>query len=388
MTTHHIDKKKKKQLIYHVPSLGAGGTERVVLNLCRNVSRDRFDIHVCAMVDGLFADEIRSLGIPVTILSESVRRNNTIVGKLRNYFRMLWSLRSLIAEDGPTVVHSHHFGPLMQLFFIRKISSKQFGWVHSEHSWTDVRNAYAISLYRFLNPLKSADIISGVAEKVTTYMRETSGSPVERAMTVLNGIETDQFCMTDGGMKRGELGFAPDDLIIGTVGMLRTEKNQQLLIRAFAQAVTKMSNLHLVICGDGVCRMDLEELAVSLGVSSRIHFLGYRMDTNEIMSVFDVYCLPSEYEGLPLSILEAWAAGKPVVATDVLGNIDIVRDEVNGLLVPLNDEIKMAEAILRLVKDQALANTIAGNGYEAVMADYDIRRMVDRYEQIYEAIAK
>jgi len=377
----------KIKLIYYLPCLVPGGTEKVVLNLCRNVSRKHFDISVCSMTGGLFADEIRLLGIPVTILSESSANPLSIFGKIVNFSRMLRILSSIINSSGPTLVHSHHYGPLLQLFLLRKFTPMKFGWIHTEHSWTDVRNAYALKLYRLLNPLKSADIISGVADKVTSYMAEVSGISPDKAITVLNGIETDQFRLVDRHAKRRELGFTSRDVVVGTVGMLRAEKNQQLAIRAFALLAAEDENLHLVICGEGEHRTDLERLATELCVENRVHFLGFRMDVHEIMSAFDIYCLPSVYEGLPLSILEAWAANKPVVATNVIGTREIVIDGENGLLVPLNDEKKMAEAILQIMQDASLGSLLGSRGHHVVMNRFDIRQMVNRYELLYEQIA-
>jgi len=377
----------KIRVIYFLPCFGIGGTERVVLDLCRNVSRDRFDIEVCTMVGGLFADQAAASGVPVHLLAPASTKQKSIFAKVVNYFRMLSSLRAIIGRGGPVVLHTHHYGPLMQAFLIRKLTSQKFGWLHTEHSWTDVLNAYAIRLYKLLNPMQSADVISGVADKVTSYMQEVSGIIPAHAVTVLNGIETGRFNLEVCAIKRRELGFGPEDIVIGTVGMLRPEKNQQLAIRAFALIAPEFPKLHFVVCGEGECRPGLQQLAVNLGIAERVNFLGYRMDAHEIMATFDIYCLPSVYEGLPLSILEAWAARKPVVATAVIGNVDIVHHEVNGLLVPLNEEQIMADALKRLVLDPALGHRLADNGHGVVMDYFDVKRMVNRYVQIYEDIA-
>lgn len=374
------------RLIFYLPGLVPGGTERVVLNLCRNVSQQRFDIAVCSMTDGLFGDEIRSLGIPVTILSPPGKRSNA-ASKIFNYWRMLRTLLAMIGQGSPTVVHSHHYGPLLQLSLLRRFTSCRFGWIHTEHSLTDVRNAYAKRWYRVLNPLKFPDVACGVAADVTSYMRHVSGISTELATTVLNGIETDKFCGIDRKAKRSTLGFSTEHLIVGTIGMLRTEKNQQLAIRAFALLASEVSSLHLVVCGDGECRVSLVSLARELGVSDRVHFLGFRLDAHEIMAAFDIYCLPSIYEGLPLSVLEAWAARTPVVATDVIGTREIVRHGENGLLVQLDDERAMADALLKLIQAPGLGRTYADNGYQDVMAGYHIGKMVDRYEQFYQSSA-
>jgi len=377
----------KIRVIYYLPCFGIGGTERVVLDLCRNVSRNRFDIEVCTMVGGVFADQVIASGVPVHLLAPPATKQRSLPAKVINYLGMLSCLRSIIGRGGPIVLHTHHYGPLMQAFIIRKLTSQKFGWLHTEHSWTDVRNAYALRLYSLVNPMKSADLISGVADKVTSYMKEVSGIIPDSAVTVLNGIETVRFNPEDRKIKRHELGFGPDDLLVGTVGMLRPEKNQQLAIRAFALIAADFPKLHFIVCGEGECRPELESLAAELHIASRVHFLGYRMDAHEIMAAFDIYCLPSVYEGLPLSILEAWAARKPVVATEVIGNVDIVHHETNGLLVPLNNEHMMADVLTRLILDPALGRRLADSGNRVLMDRFDVKHMVNHYEQLYEKIA-
>lgn len=378
---------KKIRVIYVLPCFGIGGTERVVLNLCQNVSRDLFDIEVCTMVGGLFADQVAESGIPVHLLAPPESRQRSLPAKVLNYRSMLSSLKKTISSPQPTVVHTHHYTPLLQLFLIRKATSKPFGWLHTEHSWTDVRNAYEIPLYKYLNPMKAPDMINGVADKVTSCMQKVSGIPADRAVTVLNGIDVARYCGENREKKRRELGFGPEEFVVGTVGMLRPEKNQQLLVRAFALLVKELPNIRLVICGEGECRADLEKLATELGVASQVDFLGYRIDSHEIMSALDLYCLPSVYEGLPLSILEAWAARRPVVATEVMGNVDIVRHNQNGMLVPLGDERAMADALLKLAVDRPLADKFAVSGNDVVTAQFDIRQMVAHYEHIYQELA-
>lgn len=381
------DKTDKIKLIYYIPCLGTGGTERVVLNLCRYVSREEFEIEVCSMSDGLLGDEIRSLGIPVRILAKPGQNNSSIPCKIRNYLTMLATLHSMIEPGKPVVVHTHHYSPLLQLFFLRKFGRRRFGWLHTEHSRTDVQNSYSAGYYRRINPMRGPDMVSGVSDAVTTHMVKVSGIPASRSVTVLNGTDLTLYRPGACADKRQELGLLQSDRLIGTIGNLRREKNQQMALRSFSLVAAQVPNLHLIICGDGEYRSDLELLARDLGVASRVHFLGYRMDANEIMTTFDVYCLPSVYEGLPLSVLEAWAALKPVVATDVIGIKDIVRHENNGLLVPLNDDTAMAEALLRVLQEPDLAKRMSTSGHSLILKKYDLCHMISRYEELYKKIA-
>ncbi len=377
----------KIKLIFYLPCLGTGGTERVVLNLCRNISRDHFALEVCTPFGGALADLITARGIPVTYLAVPDEKSASLWGKGRRFLRRLATLRSMISDEMPTVFHTHHMGPLLHLHLLRIAGFRKFGWVHTEHSKTDVVSAYGSRLFRVLNPLKGPDLLAGVAPAVTEIMRSVSAAPEGRCVSVLNGIETALYGSAHRDRKREAMGFLPGDRIIGAIGNLRREKNQQLLLKAFALLAATDLRVKLLLCGDGECRPDLEQAARELHVADRVQFLGFRLDAHEIMGVFDVYCLPSVYEGLPLSILEAWAAKRPVVATDVMGIRDIVRHGENGLLVPLDDEQRMAEELLRVLANPGDASKLAAEGFQLVTSRYGVEKMVAGYESLYRGVA-
>jgi L-malate glycosyltransferase len=376
------------KLIFYLPCLGTGGTERVVLNLCRTISRTQFAIEVCTPFGGPLADVIISLGIPVTFLTAADETSGSLWGKGRRFLGRLAMLRRMISGEMPTVFHTHHMGPLLHLYLLRIAGFRKFGWVHTEHSRTDVVSAYGLRLFRILNPLKGPDLLTGVSPAVTEIMRSVSAVPEEKCASVLNGIETSLYESSHRDQKRAAMGFLSGDRIIGAIGNLRREKNQQLLLKAFAILVETDPRAKLLLCGDGECRAGLERSARELNVANRVQFLGYRLDAHEIMGIFDVYCLPSVYEGLPLSILEAWAAQRPVVATDVIGIRDIVRHGENGLLVPLDDERRMAGEILRVLENSGLAAELAAEGFRLVMSRYDVEKMVTGYESLYQRVAR
>ena len=376
------------KLIFYLPCLGTGGTERVVLNLCRNISRSSFDMEVCTPFGGALADLITALGIPVTYLAVPDEKSGSPWGKGRRFLGRLATLRSRIPDEIPTVFHTHHMGPLLHLHLLRIAGFRKFGWVHTEHSKTDVVTAYGSRLFRTLNPLKGPDLLAGVSPAVTEIMRSVSAVPESRCASVLNGIETALYDCTHRDRKREALGYLPDDRIIGAIGNLRREKNQQLLLKAFALLAQTDPRVKLLLCGDGECRPELERTARELNVANRVQFLGFRLDAHEIMGVFDVFCLPSVYEGLPLSILEAWAAQRPVVATDVMGIRDIVRHGENGLLVPLDDERSMAGELLKVLEHPVLASGLAAAGFRLVTSRYDVGTMAAGYESLYRGAAR
>ena len=377
---------RKVRIISFIPCLGTGGTERVVVNLCKALDRERFAPEVCAFFGGPLAAELHDLNVPITVLADETDRDVGSLAKLFRYGGRLRDLRAVIGSREDTVVHSHHLGPLEHLFILKKMTGLRCSWLHSEHNRPDLERVSGKWFYLKLQPLAHPDCLVGVSEVVTSYLKEGCGVPPDKASTILNGIDTAKYHCIDQLEKRRELGIPGTGPLIGAVGNLRPEKNQGLLLRAVA-LLPREFGAQLVICGDGQCRGDLERLAADLGIAERVHFLGYRLDAHEIMALFTGFCLPSEYEGLPLSVLEAWAARVPVVATEVVGIRELIRHGEDGYLVPFGDPHKMAEALLLVLQDQDLANRLRNFGAQRVLT-YGIDRMARAYETLYDKMSE
>jgi glycosyltransferase involved in cell wall biosynthesis len=168
------------------------------------------------------------------------------------------------------------------------------------------------------------------------------------------------------------------------VARLAPEKDIGTLIRAFQILVPKFSDVELVVVGDGVERKKLEALALG----ANVRFLGSRDDIPELMRSFDVFVLASLTEGISLTLLEAMAASKPIVATNVGGNPEVVVDGVTGFLVPSQDPQAMADKILLLLNDPQLAQRMGIAGRRRVEQNFSLERMTDEYEKVYRAVTK
>ena len=219
---------------------------------------------------------------------------------------------------------------------------------------------------------------------VVKFLTDVARIPHERASLVPNGIDLEQFrAAAASPQHRLVLGLPPKGQLIGCVGNLRVEKNHQLGLQALARLANKENEIHLILCGDGDQRSKLECLAQSLCIADRVTFLGFRLDVPEILAALDLVLLPSSYEGLPISVLEAWASSKPIVATAVSGIEELVRDGEDGMLVPPNDPDQMAVMISRVLGDRALAGKLSAAGQRRVFQEYGIEAMVEGYDRIY-----
>jgi len=195
------------------------------------------------------------------------------------------------------------------------------------------------------------------------------------------GIDTKRFreVMINRERKRSELGISGKYALL-SVGELNKNKNQEVVIRALGKV--EHSNIKYLICGDGVNRAGLEKLIHELGMEECVSLLGYRTDVPEICYASDLFVFPSFREGLPVSMMEAMAAGLPVLASEVRGNVDLISDGDNGYLIKPEDVEGWAEHIMQMVTNQE-QTTVMGMKNKIIMLEYDNIEVKKKLEQIY-----
>jgi glycosyltransferase involved in cell wall biosynthesis len=208
--------------------------------------------------------------------------------------------------------------------------------------------------------------------------------PAWKVMVVPNGIDLLRFEVKALRVGRREtLGIPLEAPVVGTVGRLTEIKRQDLLIRAFGLMLDRAPDAHLLIVGDGPLGGELRRLADSLDLGDRVHFAGYEPHPEVYLAEMDVFALSSRSEGMPLAVLEAWAAGLPVVATHVGGLPELIQDGQTGILVDTDDEAPLAEALVGLIADPSRARQLGDNGRRRVEADYSLGQMSQAYQRIY-----
>ena len=185
---------------------------------------------------------------------------------------------------------------------------------------------------------------------------------------------------------RRKLGFAEDEVIIGALGRLAYSNALDDLVRAMPRIRARAPKARLVIAGEGPLRDELQTLATQQGVEPQVSFLGFRQDVADVLASFDVFVQPSLWEGLSVSLTEAMAAGKAIVAPDICGNREQIQHEVTGLMVPVRDETAVVESVTRLLSDPALAKTLGENAQQTARARFSQERMVERHLAVYDSL--
>jgi glycosyltransferase involved in cell wall biosynthesis len=235
--------------------------------------------------------------------------------------------------------------------------------------------------------VRLADIVVAVSHDLRrTLLRDVH---LTRPVRVIhNGIDGARYRFSSESTVRLDLGVARDDFLIGTGVVLSKQKGIPYLLEAARRVLAEDSKARFVIAGDGPMRQELEQMAAQLRLGDGVRFLGYRNDIPHFVSALDLYVLPSLWEGLPLALLEAMAIGKPIVATQVGGNAEVVEDGVNGYIVPPRDPVALAQAILRVRRDPAFAEQVRHVNVQKFDVQFSVGAMVKAHEQLFREVAR
>lgn len=367
-------------VLHVVLSLDCGGLEHVVLMLCRRslASGGRVGV-VCLETKGDLAPQLETMGVALFCLNKqpgielSLRRR----------------LAALFDEWRPDIIHTHQIGALFYAgpaaCKVRKIGGERPRVVHSEHGKHYEAGPKLRLLARYAT--WHCDRYVGVAEDVRRHAIAHRIVSRQKTEVVPNGVDVDRFCEATGGPQvRQSLGIGPDCPVIGSVGRLAAVKNYALLLQAFAAVRRALPNSHLLLVGDGPERVRLAELADKLDVSSAVHLVGFQDKRENYLQAMDVFCLTSDSEGLPLSLLEAMAANVPVVGSQVGGIPGVIESMRNGLLFEPGDSAAAAEAIEMLITNTDLAKQCATNAHRDLVDHFSSDAMADAYTTHYQKV--
>lgn len=353
------------QVVY---SFAIGGSEMVARDIALGLVKAGWPAGVCALeYDGPLRAELGARGVDTVVID---KRGGEFVGPM---FRLWKAFRAF----RPDVVHTHHLYELFYAWPGALLGGARI--IHTEHEFHSLQDGRAQRRLRRLSAMCHG--VTAVNEDTAAYLRDEVGIPGRKVVTIGNGIDVDRF--QGCGDVRASLGIDPSCPVVGMVARLEAPKNHPLLLRAFARVMGQFPEARLLLVGDGRRREELEGLAMSLGIRDRALFVGARRDLPELLASMDVVALISDREGLPVAMLEAMAAGRPVVATDVGGIGAVVRPGATGLLVPAGDEVALAASLAGLIGDRELARRMGENGRTLVKERYAFDRVMGQYLSLY-----
>lgn len=354
------------RVLHLLPSLGLGGAQVLATRLAMHARSWTPEVASLFDADGSLADGLRARGIPVHALHKRLGPDP----------RVPWRLGRLLRACRPDVVHTHGY-PLGYL----QLTPGSWPTVHTLHTLADREVGRTAFLHRLA--WRRGAVPVGVSEEVAASARDRYGVPV---VAILNGVDLDARPTRDRAEVRAALGAQPDDFVVLIVARLDAVKDHATLLDAFDAVAA--NGWRLWIAGDGPERQALATRVTASPHAARIRLLGARTDVPDLLGAADVVTLASRFEGIPLAVVEAMAAGLPVVVTAVGGLPGIVAHERTGLLVPPADPAALGAALARLHADPDLAEHLGRAARAEAEARMSIGATVQAYEGLYDTLLR
>jgi len=371
----------REPLFQVITSLVPAGAERLVAHLLEYIDRERFaPVCICLgnPVGSHLEARVQQLGVPLYFLGKGDTMSLAVLRKLNALFR----------QYRPVVAHTHLLAlnyayPLM----IRYRTPVRVYTIHSLAERDIGRRTGPIVRALAFRYRVGKVVPVAIAEEVRATIQRVYGYP--DPPLIPNGVPTDEYAPDPHtrAQWRQAHGIEPHATVLTHVGRFAPPKNHALLVEAFAQ-VRADCPLYLLLVGAGELEDAVREQVAGLGLASRVRFLGVRADVADILRASDVFVLSSRWEGNPMSVMEAMAAGLPVVSTAVGGVPELVREGVTGRLVPSEDAGALAQALQALVDDPARRQAMGAAARRHAVAHFDIRHTVRGYEQLYESLLR
>lgn len=361
------------KIAHLIHGLGLGGAQQVIRYLVAARSAD-FEHFVYSCHGGVFAEPIAEAGATVRIVPRHLSKLDPL---------WVWSLARQMRRDAVDVVHGHLFGDSLHGYFACRLRGLT-PMVLTLHNSADARTKLQLRGYRYLLGARTLPI--ACAEFVRRSFIAEYGPVAERVETIANGIPERR-----AGRERSELRAAlaaewkldPQAFWFATLGRLAEQKAYDVLLDALALLPAEAPPWRLVLLGDGPLRPMLEAKAAALGLAPKVVFALFRDDAAALLPAFDSVVFSSHFEGLPIALLEAMAAGKAVVSTAVGGIPAALEDEKEGLLLPPRDPALLAKRLGRVLTDQALCASLGKMARRRYEAEFHADKMARRYEEVY-----
>lgn len=360
------------RLLVITDEMEVGGTQRQIVQMLLGLDRSRFDPEVIYFRNrSFFVDQLESAGIPVTLVAK--RRRIDLPFLLR--------LRARIAAGRFDVVHCFALtGELWGAAALALIAPRR-----RPALLTSIRNNFdwAKPIHRQIKRWGIARSWQVVANSRAGALgaQQSMGLPDGVIRVIYNGVPEPEQAPADADLLRQNLSL-PDAPIILFVGRLVEQKDVGTLIAAMGEL--RHTAAHLVIAGDGPLRAELEQQGKDLKVADRVHFLGQRDDATHLMRQADLVVLPSIAEGLSNVILEAMMIGRPVIASRVGGNVELIEKERTGLLFPARDHHALAGALQRLIDNPAERAAMGEAARHRALREFSVAAMVRAFATTYE----
>ncbi len=370
---------RKITVLYPVTDLASDGAQRQLLELVRGLDKERFRPVVMSFsLGGALEKDFREVpGLELVFIERKGRYDLFCLFKV---FRLLRKLKVEVVQ--PFLTPATFFS-LVPAFLCRtpvKIVTERLA-----RGNTSTRLSYRIYLRIEDYLSRFADWAVANSQAGVKYLVER-GISHSRVMVIYNGINLDRLTADNGHVEqiRRRLGVPPDGKVVGIMARLFPQKNHALFLQAAVEISKRVPETRFAIVGDGPLRGSLEQLCRQLALGSKVVFFGEQRDVGNYLSACDIVVLTSMAEGCSNSLLEAMALERPVAATNVGGNQEVVKQGETGFLVPAGDVKALTEVVIKLIQEPTKARYMGQKAREVVVSQFSLEKMVKDYEALYE----
>ena len=355
----------KKNILYFTRTMGVGGTEKVILQLCESMKNEFDNIIVCSC-GGENVEKLKKLGIKHYKIGDIENKNPIFMMKT------IRELQRIIKCEKINIVHTHH---RMAAFYSYILNKKyKFYFIHTAH------NTFYDKKMITKDSLRKSNLIA-VGDKVKLNLINEFSLPEKNIITLYNGVkqESDKICE----IRELQLAKQEGYFLVGNIGRISEQKGMEYFVLAAKDLVLKNKRIKFFIIGDGEDKEKIESLIDKFNLKNEVILLGYRDDISNVINQLDLIVLSSLWEGLPLTPIEAFAAGKTVIGTSVDGTTEIIKDNFNGILVEPKKEEAISEAINYLYNNFEIKKLFEKNAYNTYKEKFSYDRFIINYKNYY-----
>lgn len=363
-----------KSIVMMIDDATIGGGQRHILQLLDHLDRQKYHIAMLCGERGFFTQELETRGISYEIIPMSN------IPRLRSIARC----RSTLRKMAPAIVHTHggtagFYGRLATRAIPEIKTVHTYHGIHYAHAEQSLKKKLFARIDRYLASktdrlicVSHADFEIGVRLKLVHP---------SRTRVIPNGIDINKF------NKRPDQGkIGREEFVIGTVARLHEQKGHRYLIETAKIIHGKHPSVRFHLIGGGELLEPIKTQIADAGLDEVVLLLGERNDIDDLYNTFDAFALPSLWEGLPLVLLEAMAAGLPVVATDISGNAELIDDNVDGLLCASRNSADLARILERIITEKTLRTTLGANARDKIVKNYSVSRTIQEVERLYDEL--
>ena len=361
------------RLLLLIPTLDRSGAEKQFALLATRLPRDEFDVRAVALTrGGPYEAMLREHGVPLTILGKRLKFDPFALARLRK----------LVEDVQPGIIHTwlfaaNAYGRMVAgsnsrpkvVVSERCVDTWKSGW----QTWLDRRQI-----------ARTAKLI-GNSQSVAEFYRGL-GYSADQVVVIPNAVEIPPPSNSDRDAALAELEIPAGARIVGYAGRLARQKRVQDIIWGMQLLRQITENVYLLVIGDGPERKKLVRLAQHFGCDHLVRFLGHREDAGRLIPLLNVCWLASDFEGMSNSVMEAMAAGVPVVATDIPPNRELVIDGETGFLVKVGDSVGFAQFTDRILADPQLAARLGEAGRRRMQTEFSVEKMVNAHARLYQSL--